>query len=152
MRLAIVAAILACVGATAWADDPGKAHAAYRSGTQHYDLGEYREALEAFKEAYRNHEDPTFIFNLAQSYRQPDAHLQGLVAVDRGRGGDRHRGGRGSGRGALAVGGDDAQREDRFRHLSFLTIHPRGNWMRIRPAIMVVLLLSSVARAAVPSS
>jgi hypothetical protein len=70
MRSIIVAAIVACVCPLARADDLPKAQTAYRSGTQHYDLGEYREALEAFKEAYRNHEDPTFLFNLAQCYRQ----------------------------------------------------------------------------------
>jgi hypothetical protein len=70
MRLMLVAGIVACVCAPARADDLPKAQTAYRLGTQHYDLGEYREALEAFKEAYRNHEDPTFLFNLAQCYRQ----------------------------------------------------------------------------------
>jgi tetratricopeptide (TPR) repeat protein len=69
MRLAIVVAILLCVTA-ARAEDLAKAQAAYRSGMQHYDLTEYREALESFKEAYRSLEDPTFLFNIAQCYRQ----------------------------------------------------------------------------------
>jgi tetratricopeptide (TPR) repeat protein len=47
-----------------------KAQAASHAASQHYDLGEYREALEGFKEAYRNHEDPTFLFNIAQCHRQ----------------------------------------------------------------------------------
>src|SRR5262245_49679209 len=70
MRLTIVASILACMAGSAWAGDRARAQEAYRSGTQHYDLAEYKEALESFKEAYRNLEDPTFLFNIAQCHRQ----------------------------------------------------------------------------------
>jgi tetratricopeptide (TPR) repeat protein len=62
--------VLAVLCAPVSADDLAKAHEAYHAGSQHYDLGEYREALESFKEAYRIHEDPIFLFNLAQCYRQ----------------------------------------------------------------------------------
>ncbi|MEO6952239.1 MAG: hypothetical protein ABI321_10525 [Polyangia bacterium] len=41
----------------------------YASGTKHFDLGEYRQALEEFKEAYRLKEDPVFLFNIAQCHR-----------------------------------------------------------------------------------
>ena len=40
------------------------------SGRTHYNLGEYREAIEDFKEAYRLRHDPVFLFNIGQSYRQ----------------------------------------------------------------------------------
>jgi tetratricopeptide (TPR) repeat protein len=55
---------------SAWAMDKAKARAAYRSGSQHYDLGEFAEALADFKEAYRNFEEPIFLFNIAQCHRQ----------------------------------------------------------------------------------
>jgi tetratricopeptide (TPR) repeat protein len=42
----------------------------YDSGTSHYNLGEYKEALVDFKEAYRLSKDPAFLFNIAQCYRQ----------------------------------------------------------------------------------
>jgi len=42
----------------------------YREGAQHYKLGEFAEALASFKEAYRKFEDPTLLFNIAQSQRQ----------------------------------------------------------------------------------
>jgi len=52
------------------ADDRAKARAAFRSGSQHYNLGEFQQALDAFKEAYRNYEDASFLFNIAQCERQ----------------------------------------------------------------------------------
>jgi tetratricopeptide (TPR) repeat protein len=66
----IVAMGLLLVAMPVLAQDRGKAQAAYHLGTQHYNLGEYREALESFKEAYRNVENPSILFNIAQCHRQ----------------------------------------------------------------------------------
>ncbi|HEX4462898.1 MAG TPA: hypothetical protein VIA18_33220 [Polyangia bacterium] len=52
------------------ADNRALARASFASGTSHYDLAEYRQALVDFKEAYRNIPDPTFLFNIAQCHRQ----------------------------------------------------------------------------------
>lgn len=41
----------------------------YAAGTKHFDLGEYRQALDDFKEAYRLKEDPVFLYNIAQCHR-----------------------------------------------------------------------------------
>ena len=41
----------------------------YSEGKTHYDLAEYDDAVKSFKEAYRLSEDPTYLFNIAQSYR-----------------------------------------------------------------------------------
>jgi hypothetical protein len=49
---------------------PRDARSLYRSGTQHYNLAEYRQALEDFKAAYRATPDPVFLFNIAQCHRQ----------------------------------------------------------------------------------
>jgi hypothetical protein len=68
MRLMVILALLFAVPARG--EDKKAAREAYRVGTQHYDLGEYREALISFKDAYRNFEDPVFLFNLAQCHRQ----------------------------------------------------------------------------------
>jgi tetratricopeptide (TPR) repeat protein len=54
----------------AHAEDRAKARALFREGFQHYNLGEYAQALAAFRDAYRNYEDPSFLFNIAQSERQ----------------------------------------------------------------------------------
>jgi tetratricopeptide (TPR) repeat protein len=50
--------------------DKARAREAYHKATQNFDLGEFNEALELFKEAYRNYEEPSFLFNIAQCYRQ----------------------------------------------------------------------------------
>jgi len=56
--------------ASAHADDRAKARAAFRAGSQHYNLGEFQQALESFREAYRRYEEPTFLYNIAQCERQ----------------------------------------------------------------------------------
>ena len=69
------------VSGTAWGRDHGraeepedsaavKARALYRSGTAHYNLAEYKEALIDYKEGYRLKSDPAFLFNLGQCHRQ----------------------------------------------------------------------------------
>jgi tetratricopeptide (TPR) repeat protein len=59
-------------GAKAKSQDPliAKVRALYDSGTTHYNLAEYKEALADFKEAYRLKSDPAFLFNLGQCHRQ----------------------------------------------------------------------------------
>jgi tetratricopeptide (TPR) repeat protein len=47
-----------------------RAKVAYRSGTKHYNLAEYQEALTDFKEAYRAYEEPSLLFNIGQCQRQ----------------------------------------------------------------------------------
>src|SRR5207302_9679691 len=54
----------------AHAEDRDRARQAVAEGRQHFDLGEYKEALESFKLAYRNFEDPKILFNIAQCHRQ----------------------------------------------------------------------------------
>jgi tetratricopeptide (TPR) repeat protein len=68
MRWLILLVLLSPIAA--WAQSKTKAREAYRRASQHYDLGEYTQALEAFKEAYRNYEEPSFLFNIAQCHRQ----------------------------------------------------------------------------------
>ncbi len=43
--------------------------ALFQNGLSHYNLHEYAEAIEAFKEGYRLSRAPGFLFNLAQAYR-----------------------------------------------------------------------------------
>jgi tetratricopeptide (TPR) repeat protein len=54
------------------ADDGDRAAALahYRRGMTHYQLSEYREALSAFKEAFRVKNDPAFLYNIAQCHRK----------------------------------------------------------------------------------
>lgn len=69
LPLRAMIAIAVALSATAHAEDKARAREAYRQASQHYDLGEYQQALEGFKEAYRNYEDPAFLFNIAQCHR-----------------------------------------------------------------------------------
>ena len=66
MRCIAIVAVVVALAPSAHAEDKQKAREAYERATQDYDLGEYKEALDAFKEAYRNFEDPAFLFNIAQ--------------------------------------------------------------------------------------
>ncbi len=68
-RVWILLALLLLAG-SARADDKAKAREAFRVGTQHFKLGEYEQALDSFKEAYRNYESPVFLYNIAQCERQ----------------------------------------------------------------------------------
>jgi tetratricopeptide (TPR) repeat protein len=62
--------VLAIAG-LAWADDPKQeAKARYTTAQSHYNLNEFQEALQDFKEAYRLFPDPVFLFNVAQCERQ----------------------------------------------------------------------------------
>jgi tetratricopeptide (TPR) repeat protein len=55
---------------SAHADDKSRAREQFRKGSQHFRLGEFADALHAFKEAYRAVEDPSILFNIAQCHRQ----------------------------------------------------------------------------------
>jgi|SRR5689334_18886251 len=78
MKQLLTIALLLFVATTARANDRDKARAAFRLGSQHYALGEYKEALVAFKEAFRNYEDPSFLFNIAQCHRQLDQRAEAI--------------------------------------------------------------------------
>lgn len=70
MARALAVALVVTCATSAHAEDKQKAKIAFRAALQHYNLGEFRAALDGFKEAYRNYEDPTFLFNLGQCERQ----------------------------------------------------------------------------------
>jgi tetratricopeptide (TPR) repeat protein len=68
VRLAAMLLLLASTLPAA-AEDKAVARRAFSEGTRYYDLGQYAEALEAFKRAYWNYEEPSFLFNIAQCHR-----------------------------------------------------------------------------------
>ncbi len=70
--LVLLFIFLALSAGPAFADDRNVARDAFRRGSQHYKLGEFKEALQDFKAAFRAYEDPTFLFNIAQCERQLD--------------------------------------------------------------------------------
>jgi hypothetical protein len=50
-QLIIVVIALVLAGSGAYADDHARARAAFKLGSQHYNLGEFQQALDAFREA-----------------------------------------------------------------------------------------------------
>ena len=50
----------------------------YTRGTSFYDLGRYDDAIKEFEAAYQLKNDPAFLYNLAQSYRQAGNHEQAV--------------------------------------------------------------------------
>lgn len=57
------------VGGAAHAQNRAKARELFREAQNHYKLGEFQMALDGFKDAYRNFEDPSLLFNIAQCER-----------------------------------------------------------------------------------
>jgi tetratricopeptide (TPR) repeat protein len=50
----------------------------FKRGLAHYNLEEYKEAVDAFQDAYRLHPDPAILFNLAQAHRLANNHERAL--------------------------------------------------------------------------
>src|SRR5579871_925298 len=67
---AVVCLALAGVARADEASDKAQVKKLYEAATSHYNLGEFQEALDAYKEAYRIRADPVFLYNLGQCYRQ----------------------------------------------------------------------------------
>ena len=73
MRLSLAVVLLlaaSLLARPAWAEDRAQARALYEEGMTHYNVGEYRKALDAFKRAYYAKADPAFLYNMAQCHRQ----------------------------------------------------------------------------------
>jgi hypothetical protein len=70
LRRLLAASVLMLATAAAADDGKAQAKALFESGTAHYNLSEFKEALGDFREAYRMTRDPTFLFNIAQCQRQ----------------------------------------------------------------------------------
>jgi Tetratricopeptide repeat len=47
-----------------------KAKTLFEEGLKHYNVGDYKEALQSFKDGYFAKPDPIFLFNMGQCYRQ----------------------------------------------------------------------------------
>jgi len=61
--------LVSSAGAAPPSADVAQAKKLFISGTKHYNLREYNEALADFREAFRLRDDPVFLYNIAQCYR-----------------------------------------------------------------------------------
>ena len=81
VAIALLAALLLLPRATVAAPTPeekARAREHYQKGLTHYDIKEYAEALAEFKNAYREVQDPAFLFNIAQCYRKLGQDVEAL--------------------------------------------------------------------------
>lgn len=69
--MCLVVGIAAGTARAAPAADPQtvEARRLYQEGMAHFNLREYKQAVEQFQAAYRLRPDPVFLYNVAQSYR-----------------------------------------------------------------------------------
>lgn len=70
MRVELLAAVLVLATAAPARADLARANANFEKGTRLYQVGEYAKALEEFKAGYVEEADPSFLYNVAQCYRQ----------------------------------------------------------------------------------
>ena len=77
---ALIALCLVLFGSSVHADDDDKAmaRALFKQGDVHYRVAEFAEALDKYREAYRLHNHPAIVFNIAQCHRQLKQHEKAL--------------------------------------------------------------------------
>lgn len=56
-----------------------RAKTLFEQGNQHYNLGEFEKALQAYKRAYRVKALPAFLFNIAQCHRKLEQHKEAVA-------------------------------------------------------------------------
>ncbi|MSP62226.1 MAG: tetratricopeptide repeat protein [Myxococcales bacterium] len=79
-RGAVVALVVLLLGApsSAGKEDLGHVKELYKSGSLHFDLGQYPAALSDFKAAYLLRPDPVFLYNIAQCHRFLGNHAEAV--------------------------------------------------------------------------
>jgi tetratricopeptide (TPR) repeat protein len=68
-RALVVASLLACCSASAWADGKEEARAYFEQGNAAFALGQYGTAATAYEKAFAARPDPALLYNAAQSHR-----------------------------------------------------------------------------------
>lgn len=76
LRFGLAALLVLPAGQARAGNTDGKAEAKahFAAGENHYNLNEFTEALQEFKDAYRLYPDPVFLYNLGQCERQLGHH------------------------------------------------------------------------------
>jgi tetratricopeptide (TPR) repeat protein len=65
----VAVALLALGASSARADDAQKARELFSQGNTFFDLGQFDKAIDAWQKGYQLHNDPGFLYNIAQAYR-----------------------------------------------------------------------------------
>jgi tetratricopeptide (TPR) repeat protein len=81
-RVILVVTVAALLSAPARAQAPRssaeEARRHFEDGSKHYHLGEFTQAAEEYKAAYKARPDPVFLYNIAQAYRLANDFQQAL--------------------------------------------------------------------------
>jgi hypothetical protein len=78
LLLATVMAAVLLPAAIARAEDAEKARELYRQGSKYYDVGQFDKAIDFWQQAYDQKPDPSFLYNIAQAYRQKEDPKQAI--------------------------------------------------------------------------
>lgn len=69
MRSLMIGLAIALASTSAYADDKAKAKQLYDEGLRHYQVAEYTQAIDVWKQAYLISKKPLLLFNIGQAYR-----------------------------------------------------------------------------------
>lgn len=72
LTVALLTAGLCAIERPARAEDAEKARQLFQQGSKYYDVGQFDKAVEAWQAGYEQKPDPSFLFNIAQAYRQKE--------------------------------------------------------------------------------
>ena len=73
----LLVTVLAVNARSAHAEDAEKARQLFTQGSKYYDVGQFDKAIEAWQAGYDQKPDPSFLYNIAQAYRQKEDHPAG---------------------------------------------------------------------------
>jgi tetratricopeptide (TPR) repeat protein len=68
----LLVTVLAANARSAHAEDADKARQLFQQGSKYYDVGQFDKAIEAWQAGYDQKPDPSFLYNIAQAYRQKE--------------------------------------------------------------------------------
>jgi tetratricopeptide (TPR) repeat protein len=70
VAVALVPALALAAAPSPTQADVEEARALFKRGQAYYNIDEFRQAADLFKQAYVRHPDPTFLYNIAQCHRK----------------------------------------------------------------------------------
>ena len=82
MRSWLLGMCVLLASTTALADDQAKAKQLYDEGLRHYQVAEYTQAIDAWKQAYLISKKPLLLFNIGQAYRLSGDCAQAMTFYD----------------------------------------------------------------------
>src|ERR1044072_7869036 len=82
MRSFVLGLALVLAATPALADDKAKAKSLYDEGLRHFQVAEYTQAIDAWKQSYLISKKPLLLFNIGQAYRLSGDCKQAMTFYD----------------------------------------------------------------------